>query len=166
MRGAFTVALLPAAVAGLTIEYIVLRFGFRRMLAAGPLPVEPAAVRPLDRRLTGLSLGVLALVFAGLDVYRTAANTPAISLIGSSSQISAYGNDGQENQETDGKVKHQRMQPTDYLQPRRKLNPLFDKHQEDEQDLNTKYNIKNNPVYCIHEKAKLVDRVQLCLPHL
>jgi Na+/H+ antiporter NhaD/arsenite permease-like protein len=61
----FTVALLPAAVAGLAIEYIVLRFGFRRMLAAGPLPVEPAAVRPLDRRLTGLSLGVLALVFAG-----------------------------------------------------------------------------------------------------
>jgi hypothetical protein len=29
-----------------------------------------------------------------LDVYRTAANTPAISLIGSSSQMNAYGNDG------------------------------------------------------------------------
>jgi hypothetical protein len=29
-----------------------------------------------------------------LDVYRTAANTPAISLIGSSSQINAYGDDG------------------------------------------------------------------------
>ncbi len=31
-----------------------------------------------------------------LDVYRTAAGTPAVSLLGSSSQISTYGNDGQE----------------------------------------------------------------------
>src|SRR6266446_6188497 len=34
--------------------------------------------------------------FGRLDIYRTAANTPAISLLGSSSQISTYGSDGLE----------------------------------------------------------------------
>jgi hypothetical protein len=35
-------------------------------------------------------------VVGRLDVYRTAANTPAITLFGNSSQISTYGSDGQE----------------------------------------------------------------------
>jgi hypothetical protein len=35
-------------------------------------------------------------VVGRLDVYRTAANTPAITLLGNSSQISTYGSDGQE----------------------------------------------------------------------
>jgi hypothetical protein len=35
-------------------------------------------------------------VYGKLDIYRTAANTPAISLLGANSQISTYGSDGQE----------------------------------------------------------------------
>jgi hypothetical protein len=37
-----------------------------------------------------------------LDVYRTTANTPALSLIGGGSQISAYGSDGQEKAHLSG----------------------------------------------------------------
>lgn len=43
-----------------------------------------------------IELGTSNTVSGRLDVYRTAANTPAVSLIGSSSQISTYGSDGLE----------------------------------------------------------------------
>lgn len=65
----FTAALLPVAVVCLGIQFAVLRRGFRRELAAAT--IAPAAAnagpesRPVDRRLLRLSLGVLALVFAG-----------------------------------------------------------------------------------------------------
>ncbi len=61
----FSASLLPVAAAGLAIQMGILRFGFRHVLRAASLQAAEAAPRPLDRRLLGLTLGVLALVFAG-----------------------------------------------------------------------------------------------------
>ena len=85
----FSASLLPVAVVGLAIEYVVLRLGFRRELArafvapSGSLPHRTAFMdigedeevvecqdtgdppRELDRRLLLLTGAVLALVFAG-----------------------------------------------------------------------------------------------------
>jgi Na+/H+ antiporter NhaD/arsenite permease-like protein len=61
----FSASLLPAAVAGLTIEYAVLAFGFRRTLAQAVIQSAPARTGRLDRPLLILTLSVLALVFAG-----------------------------------------------------------------------------------------------------
>ena len=61
----FSASLLPAAVAGLAIEYAILGIGFRRTLAKSVIQPNQGATRPLDRRLTALSFGVLGLVFAG-----------------------------------------------------------------------------------------------------
>ena len=51
-----------------------------------------------------LALGNSTNVSGRLDIYRTAANTRAISLMGASSQISAYGRDGQEQVHLDGGI--------------------------------------------------------------
>jgi Na+/H+ antiporter NhaD/arsenite permease-like protein len=61
----FSAAMLPVALAGLAIEYLVLHFGFRNLLRQSTIhrPEQPAP--PLHRRLTGLSFLVLALVFVG-----------------------------------------------------------------------------------------------------
>lgn len=62
----FSAALLPAALAGLLLQYAVLRIGFRRTLARAtvrPPPTEPP--RPLDRKLLHLTLAALGLVLAG-----------------------------------------------------------------------------------------------------
>ena len=61
----FSVSLLPVGIAGLAIEYVVLRIGFRKLF--NQTAIEPSATppRPLDRRLVGLSFLVLGLVFAG-----------------------------------------------------------------------------------------------------
>lgn len=61
----FTIALLPAAATGLAIEYAVLRWSFRKVLTAAPLLIGEESPRVLDRKLAGLALGVLALVFIG-----------------------------------------------------------------------------------------------------
>ena len=61
----FSASLLPVAVAGLAIEYAVLRFGFRQMLRAARIERSDAAPRPLNRPLMAITLAVLALVFAG-----------------------------------------------------------------------------------------------------
>jgi len=61
----FSMSLLPVAVVGLAIEYVVLRLGFRKVLGAACIQ-RPAGPPPaLDRRLTALAGGVLGLVFAG-----------------------------------------------------------------------------------------------------
>ena len=61
----FSLSLLPVSIAGLAVEYAVLRFAFRNTLRAVSIqPVEAAAWR-VDRRLTGLTFGVLVLVFGG-----------------------------------------------------------------------------------------------------
>ncbi len=61
----FSASLLPVAVTGLALEYAVLRFGFRRVLGAAIIRQPEKVARPLDVRLTTLSLGTLALVFLG-----------------------------------------------------------------------------------------------------
>ena len=61
----FSASLLPVAAAGLVIEYVVLRFGFRKMLRAARIEPGEAPSRRLDRALLGIALGALALVFGG-----------------------------------------------------------------------------------------------------
>lgn len=61
----FTRSLFLPAVAGLAIQYAILRVGFRRTLAAASIAPVETPPRPLDRRLAGLALGVLGLVFLG-----------------------------------------------------------------------------------------------------
>ena len=51
--------------AGLAIQYFVLRLGFRKALEAAVIHRPSEGARPLDRRLIGLTFAVLALVFAG-----------------------------------------------------------------------------------------------------
>ena len=61
----FSVSLLPVAIAGLAIEYAVLRLGFGKMLRATRIERSEDPLRPLDRPLTTIALAALALVFAG-----------------------------------------------------------------------------------------------------
>lgn len=61
----FSAALLPVAVVGLAIAYLVLRIGFHRTLRRATIRRIGVSPRPLDRRLLWLSAVVLALVFAG-----------------------------------------------------------------------------------------------------
>src|SRR5204863_2807206 len=58
----FSAALLPAAVAGLAIQYWLLRFGFRKIFATAVIHRPDSQSRALDRRLLKLAFGVLALV--------------------------------------------------------------------------------------------------------
>jgi Na+/H+ antiporter NhaD/arsenite permease-like protein len=61
----FSASLLPVALVGLAIQYAVLSFGFRKVLARAVIQ-RPATQPPqMHRRLLVLTLGVLALVFAG-----------------------------------------------------------------------------------------------------
>jgi Na+/H+ antiporter NhaD/arsenite permease-like protein len=61
----FSASLLPVAVVGMLIEYLVLSVGFRRVLMAARI-TRPEGVAPvMDRRLLGLCLGTLVVVFAG-----------------------------------------------------------------------------------------------------
>ncbi|HEX9783013.1 MAG TPA: anion transporter [Opitutaceae bacterium] len=61
----FTLSLLPVAIAGMAIQYTVLRFGFRRVLRAARIAPSDEAPRPLDRWLVAITGVTLALVFAG-----------------------------------------------------------------------------------------------------
>jgi Na+/H+ antiporter NhaD/arsenite permease-like protein len=61
----FSVSLLPAAIAGLVIEYAVLALGFRRVLARTRIQPAEQARCQIDRRLMTMSFVVLGLVFAG-----------------------------------------------------------------------------------------------------
>jgi Na+/H+ antiporter NhaD/arsenite permease-like protein len=61
----FSASLLPVAVAGLAIEYVVLRLSFRSLLRQAVIHRPESKPRALDRRLLILTLSVLALVFVG-----------------------------------------------------------------------------------------------------
>ena len=61
----FSGSLLPAALAGLAAEYVVLRIGFRKILGGAALCPPAAEPAKVDRRLLVLTCVVLALVFAG-----------------------------------------------------------------------------------------------------
>src|SRR5438309_10906928 len=47
----FSASLLPAAAVGLALNYAILRFGFRRMLAVAAIALQTEVVAPLDRGL-------------------------------------------------------------------------------------------------------------------
>jgi Na+/H+ antiporter NhaD/arsenite permease-like protein len=61
----FSLSLLPVSIAGLAVEFAILSFAFRKTLRAVSIQTAEVPQRPLDRRLIALTLGVLALVFAG-----------------------------------------------------------------------------------------------------
>jgi len=61
----FSASLLPVAIAGLAVQYSVLAFGFRKVLAEAVIQRPEVPPRKLDRRLLTITVGVLALVFAG-----------------------------------------------------------------------------------------------------
>ena len=61
----FSAALWPVAAVGLVLEYAVLRFGFRRVLATAVVCVPQTPSPPLNRPLLALAFGTLALVFVG-----------------------------------------------------------------------------------------------------
>jgi len=61
----FSASLLPAAVAGLVVQYLILRIGFRKILGEAALCRPEAEPAKVDRRLLVLTCVVLVLVFAG-----------------------------------------------------------------------------------------------------
>jgi Na+/H+ antiporter NhaD/arsenite permease-like protein len=61
----FTAALLPVAAVGMALEYLVLRVGFRAVLARAIICRPTSPPPPLNRRLTALSFAVLSLAFLG-----------------------------------------------------------------------------------------------------
>jgi len=81
----FSLSLLPVSIAGLAVEYAILRFAFRKTLRAVSIRPGEAAARRVDRRLTGLAFGVLALVFggflAGLNLSWTALAGAALVMV-------------------------------------------------------------------------------------
>jgi Na+/H+ antiporter NhaD/arsenite permease-like protein len=64
----FSAALLPVAIAGLLIQYAVLRVGFRRVLRQAVIQRPEMPPRSMDRRLLIVTFAVLAMVFAGFLV--------------------------------------------------------------------------------------------------
>jgi len=61
----FSASLLPVAVAGLGVEYAVLRLSFRDLLQSVVIHTPETRPRPLNRGLLLLAAGALILVFAG-----------------------------------------------------------------------------------------------------
>lgn len=61
----FSASLAPVALVGLAIQYAVLSFGFRRVLAEALIHRPETPPRALDRRLLIMTVAVLVLVFAG-----------------------------------------------------------------------------------------------------
>lgn len=61
----FSLSLLPVAVVGLVIQSVVLSLGFRNVLQNAVIHRPESSSPRLDRRLLGITFGVLSLVFAG-----------------------------------------------------------------------------------------------------
>ena len=61
----FSISLLPASLAGLAVEFVILRFAFRNTLRGVSIQPVEAAPRRTDRWLIGLTFGVFILVFGG-----------------------------------------------------------------------------------------------------
>lgn len=81
----FSAALLPVAAIGLTINYVILSVGFRKVLRAAAICSEDVPKRPLDRKLLFIIFTVLALVFcgfmAGYDLAWTALAGAALVMV-------------------------------------------------------------------------------------
>jgi Na+/H+ antiporter NhaD/arsenite permease-like protein len=61
----FSLSLLPVALVGLVIQFAVLSFGFRELLARAVIHRPETPPRSLDRRLLIITLATLGLVFVG-----------------------------------------------------------------------------------------------------
>lgn len=61
----FSASLVPVAVLGLAVEYVILRIGFGRMLHNRSIHLASGPAVALDARLLKLAAGVLCLVFLG-----------------------------------------------------------------------------------------------------
>jgi len=61
----FSASLLPAAIVGLGIEYIILRIGYRKVFKDCKIQRPDQPPPKMDRRLVFLALAVLALIFVG-----------------------------------------------------------------------------------------------------
>jgi len=81
----FSSSMLPVAVAGLVIEYVLLRIGFRTVLSQAVIQRPQERARGLDGRLFALTVIVLALVFvgfvAGLNLSWTALAGAALLMV-------------------------------------------------------------------------------------
>jgi Na+/H+ antiporter NhaD/arsenite permease-like protein len=81
----FSASLAPVALAGLGIEYAVLRIGFRKTLSQAAIRPSEARPHALDRRLLTLTIAVLGLVFigfaAGLNLSWTALAGGALLMV-------------------------------------------------------------------------------------
>jgi Na+/H+ antiporter NhaD/arsenite permease-like protein len=75
----FAASLLPVAVVSLAINYAVLRFGFRRVLAAARINLDETTAPLLDCALFGKVAVVFVLVFAG---FMAGLNLPWTALAG------------------------------------------------------------------------------------
>jgi Na+/H+ antiporter NhaD/arsenite permease-like protein len=61
----FSLFMLPVAAVGLTLQYALLGFGFRRVLATATIRRPDGDPPPLNIRLVAITTGVLVLVFVG-----------------------------------------------------------------------------------------------------
>ncbi len=61
----FSASLLPAGLAGLAIELLILRVAFRDLFRNVRIEPVGATPPPIDRRLAGITIAALVLVFAG-----------------------------------------------------------------------------------------------------
>ena len=81
----FSVALVPAAIIGLAINFVILRFGFRNALRAAVIKPEPHAVKKLNRglfALVGIVFGaIFACFLAGLNLAWTALAGAALIMV-------------------------------------------------------------------------------------
>jgi Na+/H+ antiporter NhaD/arsenite permease-like protein len=81
----FSAAMVPVAIAGLVIEYAVLRVGFRNVLAKIVIQRPEPTRHAVDRRLLALAFGILSGVFmgfvAGLNVSWTALAGGALLMV-------------------------------------------------------------------------------------
>jgi Na+/H+ antiporter NhaD/arsenite permease-like protein len=75
----YSMSLVPVAVAGLAVNYLVLWFCFRKVLATAKIAPLPEAAPALNGRLCGLVAVVLAVVFAG---FVSGLNLPWTALAG------------------------------------------------------------------------------------
>jgi len=75
----FSYSLLPVALVGLAIQYMVLSFGFRNILRNATIQRSQGAAPRLDRRLLVITLSVLLLVFVG---FLAGLNLPWTALAG------------------------------------------------------------------------------------
>src|ERR1041384_7255554 len=81
----FSFSLLPVALVGLAVEYVILRIGFRKTLRQAVIRRPEAQARARNLRLLLTSLFVLTLVFAvfvaGLDLSWTALGGGAVLMV-------------------------------------------------------------------------------------